>query len=201
MSTMIDIVGAALFYGAVMLIVLKLNSSMMEASYQHNLRVMSQEQVSGIDTLAGAARILEKDFSKIGSNTSLAFVTADSNRITFNGDVDNNGVVDSVKYSLVALSIPPGGNPNLKYRLIRKQNTESGIGGGIGVSQFRLTYYDSLGRALSSPVSSGSFSRIRSIKVQMQTQSNVRVKNDIDSTFASSYWEKVISPKNLRAVK
>ena len=201
MSSMLDTVGAALLYGAVVLIIMQLNSSLIEANYQNNLRMISQEQISGIDTLAGAARILERDFSKIGSNASPAFVIADSNKITFNGDLDNNGVVDSAKYSLVALTTPAGGNPNLKYRLIRRQNTESGTSGGVGVSQFKLTYYDSLGRALSSPVSSGSFSKIRSIKIQMQAESNIRVKNDIDTTFASAYWEKVISPRNLRAVK
>ncbi len=201
MSSILDTVGSAILAGAILLIVMRINSSMMEANYQNNLRAIIAEQISGVDTLGGAAAILEKDFSKIGSNASPAFVIADSNKITFKGDLDNNGVVDSVKYSLVALSIPAGGNPNLKYRLIRRQNTQSGIAGGIGVSQFKLTYYDSLGRALTTPVGSGSLSKIRSVRVQMQTQSSIRVKNDIDTTFASAYWEKVISPKNLRAIK
>ncbi len=201
MSSLIDAAGAALLFGAVMLIILNLNSSMMEATYQNDLRIVSQEQLSGIDTLAGAAKILEKDFLKIGSNASPAFVIADSNKITFNADLNNDGVVDSVKYFLTVLSIPIGGNANLKYRLIRRQNSESGTAGGIGVSQFKLTYYDSLGRSLNTPVSNGLFSKIRSIKMQIQTQNNVRVKNDIDTSFASSYWENIISPKNLRAVK
>lgn len=201
MSSMIDTVGAAIMFGAVLLIVMKLNTSMTEATYQHNLRVISQEEIMGVDTLAGAAKVLEADFAKIGANASSAFVIADSNRITFKGDLDNNGIVDSVKYSLVTLPLTAGGNPNLQYRLIRRQNTETGIGGGIGVSQFRLTYFDDFGKVLATPVASGSFSKIRSIKVQLQVQSKTRLRNDIDTTFASSYWERIISPKNLRAVK
>ncbi len=198
---MMDIAGAAIFFGAILLMVMKLNISLMETNYQSNTRVMTHEQLAGVDTLAGAAKILDEDFSKIGANTSNAFVIADSNRITFKGDLDNNGVVDSVKYSLVNLTIPAGENPNLKYRLLRRQNTETGIQGGVGVSQFKLSYYDSLGRALAAPVASGSLSKIRSIKIQVQAQSRSRIKNDIDTTFASAYWERIISPRNLRAVK
>lgn len=201
MSSMMDIVGAAILFGAILLIVVKLNASFMEANYQNNLRAMTHEQLAGIDTLAGAAKILEEDFSKIGANASNAFVIADSNRITFKGDIDNNGVVDSVKYSLVNLTIPVDGNPNLKYRLLRRQNTETGTQGGVGVSQFKLSYYDSLGRTLATPVGSGSFSKIRSIKIHVQAQSRSRIKNDVDTTFASAYWERIISPRNLRAVK
>lgn len=201
MSSLLDVVGSVVLFGALLLVVLKLNGSLIDSNSQQNLRVMSGEQIGGVAGAAGLAQILERDFSLAGARTTTPITLADSNRITLQGDIDGNGTIDSVKYSLVALAIPAGGNTKLTHRLIRRQNTETGASGGIGVSLFKMVFLDSLGRPMVTPVSGAALTKIRSIRVRVCVENPVRIKNDIDTSFASAYYERVFSPRNLRTVK
>jgi hypothetical protein len=200
MASMLDVIGAIILFGVVLLMTLQLNIFTAETAMQQNLTAQNQEWVTGNESGLGFSGMIEYDLAQIGYGDSLApsVTLADTNRITFRADIDNNGSVDSVKYYVTnPPSIPPGGNQNLKY-LFRKQNTESGLEGWVGVSQFRILYLDNMGRSLPVPVSGASLSDIRSIRVQIALESATRVKSDWDTTFASSYWETLISPANIK---
>lgn len=201
MASWIDTLGATLLFGVVVLIVVGLNAMLMSTSHQDNFRTIVNEQISGVDTLAGLTAIFAEDIQNAGYNSTAAFRLADSNKITILGDIDQTGSADSVRWYLSAVTPPAGTNPNLRNSLLRKQNTQSGLGGGLGVSLFRLFYYDSLGRAISTPVASGSLGKIRSIKVQIQVESSYRVAYGTDTSYAASYWERTFTPRNLRAVR
>ena len=201
MSNLLDIIGGLLIFGVVLLMSLQLNIFSMEQNTQSALRSMSQETISGDETgSAGLGKILETDLSRIGLADTLSpsVLIADSTQLKFRGDVNNNGTLDSVRYYITNPgSTPAGGNPNLKY-LYRRQNTESGTGGRFGVSQLKFLYLDDMGKVIPTPVSSGSLSSIKSIKVQLMVSANIRLKTDTDTSFAASYWESLVSPPNIK---
>jgi hypothetical protein len=200
MGSMLDVVGGIILFGVLLLMTLQLNIFTAETAVQQNLTAYNQERITGNESGLGLGGMVEYDLAQVGYGDSLApsVTVADTNRVTFRADIDGNGSVDSIKYYVTTpASIPPGGNPNLKY-LYRKQNTETGTGGWVGVSQFKITYLDNMGRIIPTPVAGTSLSDIRSIRIQMTVESATRMKSDWDTTFASSYWETLISPSNIK---
>lgn len=200
MSSLLDVIGALFIFGVVMLIALQLNIFTLDTNTQNLLRTVNQENVSGNESGVGIGTTLEIDLSRIGAADSLSpsILVADADRITFRGDVDANGTVDSVKYFLTTPpSTPEGGNKNLKY-LYRRQNTQSGTKGWVGVSSFQLLYYDQMGRTIPTPVNAWSLAFIRSVRAKVMFESAMRWKSETDTSFAASYWETFISPVNIR---
>jgi hypothetical protein len=214
MSSIVDIIGPFIFFGAVLLIVIGLNASLVESSSQNLLEVITQEKVTGYvagaDTVAGAARIVESDLYKVGNQGAPGIILADTTRLSFRGDVDNDGAVDTVRYFVNPYVAGGSGcNPKLRLSFLRRQNSQTGTSGRIPLSTFRLAYYDSLGRNISPALLNGGsadlhMARIKSVKVQMQIEAEMRYENKsnpLDTAFAASYWEKVISPRGLRTIK
>lgn len=200
MGNMFDIIGGMLIFAAVVLMALQLNIFTIEKNTQSALQNANLEAINGTESYAGLGAIIEQDLVRIGVSDSVSpsITLAQVDRITFRGDMTGNGNVDSVKYFLtVPGSVPAGTNPNIKY-LYRRQNTESGTKGWWGVSSFQLAYFDSMGRPMAVPVPAPSLSSIRSIKVKLLMESRIRLRNDMDTSFAAAYWETMISPQSVR---
>ncbi len=189
-----------MIFGVVLVMSMNLNIFTMEKNTQNILRTANQEKITGTESYVGLGGMIENDLAKIGVGDSLtpSVTKADSNGITFRADMDNNGTVDSVKYFVSApAGVPTGGNTKIKY-LFRRQNTQSGTAGWVGVSLFEFLYLDEMGRTIAAPVADSLLSSIRSIRVKMMVENSYRMKNDSDTTFAATYWETLISPQNIK---
>ncbi len=200
MSSFLDVIAALLIFSVVLIMSLQLNIFVLEKNSQNVLRTANQEKITGTESYVGLGGTIERDLSRIGAGDSVSpsIVVADSDRVVFRGDVDDDGTVDSLRYFVTTPpALPPGSNPNLKY-LYRRQNTQTGTSGWVGVSAFKLSYLDERGRALSVPVPDSLRPSIRSVRVKMMLESALRVKNDYDTTFAASYWETLVSPVNVK---
>lgn len=200
MSSLLDVIGSVLIFGIVMLMALQLNVFTLEKNTQAAFRSMNQETITGSESFVGLGGTLESDLVKIGGGDiiSPSIMIADSTQLNFRADIDGNGTVDSVRYYITTPgSIPPGGNPNLKY-FYRRQNTESGNAGWVGVSSLNFAYLDGMGRTISTPVLAGALSSIRSVRVKLMVEGKTRLKTDTDTSFAASYWETLISPVNIK---
>ncbi len=200
MSSFLDIIGALMIFGVVLVMSLNLNIFTMQKNTQNILRTSNQEKITGTESYVGLGGIIENDLYKIGVGDTLApsVIEADTNCITFRADMDNNGTIDSVKYFTSSpVGVPTGGNSNIKY-LYRRQNTESGTKGWVGVSTFRFLYLDEMGRTIPAPVADSLLSTIRSIRVKMMVENSYRMKNETDTTFAATYWETLVSPQNIK---
>lgn len=200
MSSFLDIIGALMIFGVVLVMSLNLNIFTMQKNTQYILRTSNQEKITGTESYVGLGGIIENDLYKIGVGDTLtpSITNADTNLITFRADMDNNGTVDSVKYfTSTPPVVPAGGNPNIKY-LYRRQNTQSGTAGWTGVSSLRFVYLDEMGKTILAPVADTLLSTIRSIRVKMMVENSYRMKNDSDTTFAATYWETLVSPQNIK---
>jgi hypothetical protein len=179
---MMDYVISLVFGGVAFVLVL---------GFQLGLREAATGQVfSGAvqQDLVSATRTLEYDFQKIGfgCTDSLKIVQADTSAIEFKSDIDADGVVDLVSYSLGS-PVPGSSNPAARM-LFRKINGDPSMPIAGGVSRFRITYFDDSGNL------AGAYSRIRSIYVALTVESN----EGTGDVFPAVCWESMIRPRNLR---
>jgi len=206
MNIMIDIVGSAVIACVILLLVFQMNQSMGSMTFQNTLDVITQENSKTI------ADIINFDFYKIGYGVSIdplnpAIQLADSDRITFTSDIHQRGTVDTVRYFTSSVPYPIQGSTTKFKKLYRLVDTTASAGANLGITSFRFSYYDTLGHqiVLPPPTDTASLAKIKSIRIQMTVRNPISVDSTLagtfDTTFAATYWEKWISPKNLRAVK
>ncbi|PIQ10346.1 MAG: hypothetical protein COW71_02950 [Ignavibacteriales bacterium CG18_big_fil_WC_8_21_14_2_50_31_20] len=153
-STLIDILGSIMIGGILLMILLRLNDSAVQNAFQFNSESITQRNLVEI------VQLLEHDFRKIGfckdwnnfPDPTKAIIKADSTSIKFLSDVDSDKDMDTLSYILSSPSVlSQTPNPNDKM-LYRQVNSEPLGGSNLGVTQFRLTYFDSFGAEIPFPI-------------------------------------------------
>lgn len=135
---------------------------------------------------------------------------ADTNKIVFNSDIDNNGEIDKISWELTTEKVydsQPAKNQNV-YKLVRKQNAPSysEIVTEItsGVTKFYINYYDKYGDEktdkMTTPVTGSSLEDIKQIDFTLVIQSEEKIKYSVgsDGRYVTSAWEKRYTPRNLQ---
>jgi len=160
------------------------HSSMNQNSNEKFLDSMTTQNSSAI------AKLIEFDFNRmgleVGQNTT-ALIVADSNRITFLSDINENGNVDTVKYFLSdvnAASMTENPRDMILYRLV---NNEVQRDSPLGVTEFNLRYFDSIGNEITD------VTQIRTFEVTLTVESTMPA----DDIYSAFYWQTRISPPNL----
>ena len=200
-STIIDIVGSIIIGGTLMLILWRLNDAATENTYNYSGELSLQQN------LATVAMVIEYDFRKIGycadwnkiPDPTKAIVLADSNKIKFLTDVatpsdpEGDGIVDTMYYYLgPASELTATENPRdrMLYRVV---NSETPIGSNMGVTQFKMVYFNALGDTIGFPITVPG--EIASMEI------NVTVENiaAYDQKYSSAFWRQIrLVARNLR---
>lgn len=189
MASWLDIIGSFII-GAVIILLLANLNLFISSSAADNLAVNIAQL-----NLKTTGEILENDFYKLGYRVpSDAIAEADSDKIKFFGDINNDSNIDTVYYYLGPTSeMASSQNPNDKilYRVI---NNETPIKANV-VSNFKLTYYDSTGSAKSygSLNSAVQRNKIKVIKIYLKIES----QEPVDGAYQAAEWLRKITPKNL----
>ena len=182
MSYILDVVGAIVISGFVLLALLAVMMSVRDSETNTTMDNMVQT------TTTNVASLIENDFRKIGFNMSLnaqKILAADTSSITFCGDIDSTGSIDTVRYYLGSLaSSTPNPSDKALYRVVNGVTLKGTV---FGCTTFNLSYYDSLGNVTATLTS------IRSIGVKMNLQS-VAANNQ---RYAGTYWQARFRPMNL----
>lgn len=153
-SSLLDIIGSFIFAGVLLLMGLDLNASANEvkAVYSGNYNLQAN--------LTTVVELIESDFRKIGycrtwqkiADPTMSLRIADSNRIRFLCDYDNNGSLDSVTYWLGPPSeLASTPNPSDCY-LYRQINTGTAARMNFGLTRFSFTYRDAEDSTINFPV-------------------------------------------------
>jgi hypothetical protein len=155
-STIFDIITSAVIAGVLLLISLRLNAQANEATTVYNGSVILQQNIVAL------VAWIEHDFRQIGycrdwkkiPKTSDAFRKADTSDITFWTDVNNTGAKDSIRWYIGSVNDSivnntPNPNDRLIYRVV---NNGTPKGWNLGVTQFRLRYFDYARNVLATPV-------------------------------------------------
>jgi hypothetical protein len=145
--------------------------------------------------------VLEHDFRKIGyckdwtkiPDPTKAILFADTSSIKFLTDINNNGSVDTLYYYLgptSELSNTPNPRDRLLYRVVNGETPKSS---NVGITKFYLTYYDTFGNVLATPVAIPG--QIQKMQIDLQVEN----PEPIDSTYVVAFWRQLrLTARNLQ---
>jgi len=150
-QVLLDIVGSVIIGGLLLLTLQRFSNENVANNYKYAGEMVVQKN------LVEVVKLVEYDFRKIGYCANYALVPeraksilkADTSTIWFLTDLPTdttssygNGIIDTVKYSLGPVSeLTSTPNPNDRY-LYRQVNNSARTSANLGVTRFRLTYYD-----------------------------------------------------------
>lgn len=190
MNIWLDIVGATIISGIIILVIITLNSNIGTSSKAIFSSNISQS------IAAEAGKNIEHDFYKIGYRVAGEKISiADSNMIEYYADIDNDGSQDTVRYYLgTTADMDATANPD-DMPVYRIQNNAATPDLSNIVTKFKLSYYDSLGNQLNYILLSSAAIRekIKIIQVYLKHSS----VEPVDGSYPSVEWKKTIRPKNL----
>ena len=194
-TTILDILASIIIGGILMMITWRLSDAATEKTYNNSGELSLQQN------LATVAQILENDFRKIGycadwnkfPDPSKAVVFADTSNIIYLTDIDLDSDMDSIRYYLgptSELSATPNPRDRLLYRVL---NHESPLASNLGVTQFKMVYFDALGDTIHPPITvAGS---ITSIEINLSVESVAAY----DQKYSSAFWRQIrLVARNLR---
>jgi len=206
-TTLIDIVGSIIIGGILMMMAWRLSDASTEKTYNNSGELSVQQN------LLTVAQMVEFDFRKIGfcnswdviidPRTNVTFkstdaiVSADSTSIKFYTDLyPYDGNLDSIRYYLGPKS-ECSSTPNPRDRLLyRVENNEAPAKSNLGVTQFRMTYYDVNDDTIPTPVTTRGL--IKSIEI------NITVENvaAYDEKYTNAFWKQIrLASRNVSRAK
>lgn len=195
MDTWLDIVGSVITGGIVILAVMNLNIKMVDNGREKVTASISQTDINS------SAQVLDHFFYKIGYRVpGDKIAVADSNRIKFYSDIDNDGTVDTLDIFTNTTSWATSTkNPNDRPLFLV-------LNGGLKVllsviTQFNLSYYDSSGSIIPPGLLLNPNNKrgVRSIKIFMKTESPdpFYAHESNKQFYQAAEWSKIVKPKNL----
>ena len=189
MAYWLDLLGSYIIAGAIILMVGRLNVYVLNSSNE-NLQA-NLEQLK----LTASSEIIDYDFYKIGYKiTGDKIVLADSDKIKFYSDINNDGTGDTLYYYYGDVSeLLSTKNPSDKL-LYRIFNNGTPFSSNI-ITDFKISYFDSLNTQISYASLSNQSSRndIRTIQIYLKVES----AEPVDTVYQAVEWQKKITPKNL----
>ena len=194
-NVILDILGSIVIFGILMLTLFRISESAAENTYKGSGDLITQQN------LASIIQVLEYDLRKIGycadwkkiPAPNLSILLVDSTKIKFLTDLDEDGNMDSLFYYLGPTSeLTNTPNPRDRF-LYRVANNEAPVGVNLGVIQFSLSYFNSLGNPLDFPISVPGEVHSMEIKIAVE---------DVDAynqEYSTAYWRQIrLAARNLR---
>lgn len=191
MASLLDILTAT-FIGAILILMI-IGISFYIQNSSNEVMTASVAQMN----LKEIAEVLDYDLYKIGYRVpSNKILEADSTRIRFQTDLNNDGKIDTVYYFLGSpneLTNTPNPRDKILYRI---ENNEPLRGSNLGIVDFKLTYYDSTNIKINynSLGSQNSRDKIRSIEYYIR----VETLYPVEGYYPGAEIKRAIKPKNLR---
>lgn len=177
----VSYVTSVMVAGMLILALLAWNMRVSENSGNLALSQITKQRVDGIGS------VINMDLRNLGQGVSInPIVMADSVSITFRMVAPNQSIQTVSWRFWPDETIPETVNPNDR-RLTRTVNATTTTM-SFGVTQFRLTYFDSNGQV------TNSINDIRRIRVEITVESDEPYNN----VYALAYWESDITPRAIQ---
>ena len=193
-NVILDIVGSILIAGILLLSIFRLQNSSTENLYRGTGNLTAQTN------LANVVQILETDFKRIGYCADWtqipvpteAILYADSISIKYLTDMNKDGVLDTMHYYFdPSTDIPGTPNPRDRY-LYRVGKGEVAVKVNMGITQFKMEFYNALGTKLAFPISDP-----REI-FSMQIDLTVEDVAAYDEKYQTVFWRQIrMAARNL----
>ena len=194
MSTLLDIIGSSFIAGMIILLIIKMNLFISNATIASDNELQLQQNAKTL------AEILNNDFRKIGYKyEGTSILTAEKEHIKFVGDLQRPGetgygTIDTVEYFVKDSTFTSGNTNQNDIILVRVLNgTDSITGSSLGLVKLNFSYLDSLNFLTTD------LTKISYIKTEIWVEPVEKIDNFItghqDSVF--TYWEFTINPRNI----
>lgn len=180
--------------GILLLAIVAMNVNISRSTSGLTMRGISQQHAKTV------GQLLSYDIPKIGSDTlnaiSNPITAAESNRLEFKSNIDNNGSIEIVEWFYDTSSpVTSGSNPD-DYILYRRVDADQTVL-NAGVETFTFTYFDNNRNTLTTPVSNTSLIRYIKVEFTVSSKEKLGTIGAGDGEYIKSPWEKTFSPKNL----
>jgi len=194
-STILDVIGSMIIGGILLSITMRLNDAATAKTYNYSGELSLQEN------MATVAQIIEDDFRKIGycadwnkfPDPTKAVVFANESSIKYLTDIDYDSNMDSIRYYLGPTSellSTPNPRDRMLYRVL---NNEAPKSANLGVTQFRMVYFDALGDTLLPPILNPAL--ITSVEINLTVESVAAY----DTAYSSAFWRQIrLVARNLK---
>ena len=194
-AVMFDLIGSVIIGGILLLTLFRMNDNAAQNTFNFGGEVTVQEN------LVATIEVLEFDLRKIGycknplkiPYPAKAILFADTSRIRFLTDTGFDGDVDTLGYYLGTtseLSNTPNPNDRMLYRVINGK--EYGV--NLGVTQFRIRYFDALGDELATPITT-----IPTGIMEMQIDVTVENTAAYNDEYRYAFWRQIrLASRNLQ---
>lgn len=193
-NVILDIIGSMVIAGILMVSIFRLQNSSTEDLYRGTGNLTAQTN------LATIVQILENDFRRIGYCADWqqipvpteAILYADSTSIKYLTDMDQNGLIDTMHYYFDASTdIPNTPNPRDRY-LFRVVGNETPTGVNLGVTQFKMEFYNALGTKLNFPIANPQ--EIYSMQIDITVEDVAAY----DEKYQTIFWRQIrMAARNL----
>lgn len=182
MGSFINLVGSMIIGGLFLLSFLKFENELQDHSYNHTKELITQQNAMEI------IELLEWDFRRIGFGINFpALAVYDSSTIAYYVDFGGDGIIDTVRYSLSDTSAASG-TPNPRDKIFyRQSNTEPWVDAALGVTDFKLKYFDIDGNETQNLM------KIKTIEIYLELESTV----PYDGEYSRFAWRERLTPPNL----
>lgn len=187
MSVMLDMIGATMFVGMLLMTIMNININLNTETFKSTSEFHTQTE------LIQLSRIMEFDLYKAGYFVPKpAIAAAESSYFKFKTNLYNiPGRVDSVEY-ILGTAVTTSTNPRDKHLLRVENNSRVSI--SYSVTRFYLKYYNSRDSLLAAPVTGTWRDSIRSVRIYL----NLESPEPFDASYAGALYEKLIFPRNLQ---
>jgi hypothetical protein len=196
-STLIDIMGATIIGGILLIMVNSLNE-----------RAVATNMIYGSDKLlqlevVQLAELIETDFRKIGycedpskvADSMNVIISADTSQIKYLTDLNRDSILDTLEYSVsstAVLSNTVNPRDRILYRKHSAYPNVELLNVSSNITHFYLRYFDALNAELTSPVTSPS------LIAYMEISFKVEDSEAYDLQYSEAYWQQVrLTSRNL----
>jgi len=162
---------------------------------RYNASLVQNSHEVTMDTNAGKnltaiSKLIQFDFNRIGLGVPVditPILTADTSSTVFLTDIDRNGVMDTLSYILSDCDQANGTENPRDCILYRRVNNETLTDAALGVTKFRVRYYDSMGNETYDT------SLMRRLDISLTVESTMK----FDTNYSKLFWQASFSPPNL----
>jgi hypothetical protein len=181
MGYLLEITASTIVGGMLLLLILRMNASLLESATTLSFEKTVQSNITSL------IEDMQYDFRRIGYKVSTKPVVtvADSNRISFLADIDNDDNIDTVSYYLGSVDqLMDTQNPRdrILYRAINNTPVSTS---NLGVIDFKVWYFNQAGSF------AASLNEIKLIKYALEVESIFPINDE----YKGAYAERII---NLR---
>lgn len=184
MGYLLEIAASTIVGGMLLLLVMRMNASILESATSLSFEKTVQSNITSL------VEDIEYDVRQIGYKVSSdpKIIVADSNRISFLADINNDNTIDTVSYYMGSTTqLLNTQNPNDRF-LYRIVNNSPEFTTNLGVIDFRIWYFNQSGLLATN------LTDIKYIKYALEVESIFPINGE----YKGAYTERIVRPNNLR---